>query len=276
MAETITLPGVGPVKKQTALLLGGAVILVGGIAWYRSRNAASSGPSSSSPAAGSGSADQSGTIDPATGYAYGSPEDQAALAAQANGNYGGYGGGYSGSSGSYPGSYTTNAQWAQAAEDYLVNTVGGEANTVGNAIGKYITGQPVTSDQVTVIEEAIAFAGYPPVNGPSGYPPSYRTASTPPSGGSGSGSTKLTAPTGVHATQVGKTVVALAWSRVSSAQSYVVYEHGFGSPVSESHGPTATVHNLRPGTSYSFTVHAVGSNGIPGPASSQIHVKTRK
>ena len=67
--------------------------------------------------------------------------------------------------------FTTNGQWAQAVEDYLVNTLGSDAQTVGNALGKYVTGQPLTVAQQSVVSAAIAFEGYPPVSGTGGRPP---------------------------------------------------------------------------------------------------------
>jgi hypothetical protein len=73
-------------------------------------------------------------------------------------------------------------------EAYEVNNLGADAPTVGNAIGKYLTGQSLTADQVGLVQSAIAIAGYPPVSGPNGNPPSYITgtiAPPPPSGGGG-------------------------------------------------------------------------------------------
>jgi hypothetical protein len=182
MADTVNLFG-SPVKKGYVLAGGAVVVLAVGYGWYRNRqaNAAAatsaaggSGTSGIDPATGVPYADESGAgIDPATGYPYGSAQDQEALAQLGGGS------GFTGGGGGGPittgtsGGYTTNGQWAQAAESYLVSTVGGDANTVAAALGKYITGQPVTSDQVDVIEQAIAFTGYPPVNGPNGDPPAY-------------------------------------------------------------------------------------------------------
>jgi hypothetical protein len=163
----------GNVSKKTAVIVGGGGVLLLGIVWYRSKkNAGSSSTSSTDTTA---STDQS-NIDPATGFPYGSPEDVAALQQQQmiGGGFGPvFGGGTPGGSttGPGPGSFTSNGQWAQYAEDYLVNTIGEPAADVGNALGKYVTAQPVDTTGKGYINQAIAFAGFPPVAGPNGNPP---------------------------------------------------------------------------------------------------------
>jgi len=176
MADTVNIPGMGAQKKTTVYIAGGIGVVIVGVVWYRSRNTATS-TTTSTPV-------DTTQIDPATGYAYGSAEDAAALAAQssyisAGGSSGGGSSYYSG--GQQPTGFVSDAQWAQAAEDYLGNTVGSDLPTVSAALGKYITGGSVTDDQHSIINQAIAFQGYPPVPGPDGYPPSVRTvAATPP------------------------------------------------------------------------------------------------
>lgn len=189
MAETgIDIPGLGHTKKSTLYAVGIGAVLIVGVVYYRSKKTAAA-QAASVAAAGSN------TIDPATGYPYGSPEDAAALATQTSyyqsGN-GAYGGGYSGGS---PGTgtgtgFVSNAAWAQAYEQYAVNNIQSDANTVAAALGKYLTGQPLTQGQLDVVEQAIAFEGLPPVAGPNGYPPSYQLQhiTTPPPTGGGSGS----------------------------------------------------------------------------------------
>jgi hypothetical protein len=179
---------IGKVPKKGAVIVGVGAVGVLGIVWYRSKQQASQAATSS----GTSSTDSS-NIDPATGYPYGSAEDVAAeqqLQGQSGAlgplydpqYYGGYGGGYGGGfpGPQSPGTFTSNAQWSQFAEDYLVNTVGESASDVGNALGKYITGQPLTTDQEAFVNQAIAFAGQPPVPGADGFPPSMRNAPAPP------------------------------------------------------------------------------------------------
>jgi hypothetical protein len=79
---------------------------------------------------------------------------------------------------------TTNAAWAQAAEQYLSQTGGYDPGTVAAALGIYITGSTLTAAQQAVVEAAIAFEGYPPQPGANGYPPAMHTTTpggqTPP------------------------------------------------------------------------------------------------
>lgn len=85
---------------------------------------------------------------------------------------------------------TTNAAWAQAAENYLTETGGYDAGTVAAALGIYITGSTLSAAQQAIVEAAIAFEGYPPTAGASGYPPAMHTStSTGQGGGSGGGGT---------------------------------------------------------------------------------------
>lgn len=279
-AETINIPGLGQTKKSTAYMLGGAAVLVVGVAWYRSRTADTSGGGTAATDA-SGTGDQ---IDPATGYVYGSAEDVAALGGQGStlgaGYYGGNGSNVSGISTTT--GYTTNAQWSQAAEEYLVNTVGADANTVGNALGKYITGQPLSSDQVTVVTQAIAFVGYPPANGPTGYPPSYKTASEPPAttpppatGGGGSSGGGTTGAFGhITISKVGHTVATLDWPPVSHADGYTVYKNG-ARTVSVKYSNVALA-NMRPGASYSIRIVPIPVKGYKVGPVGKVTVKTKK
>lgn len=180
-------------KKNTVIIAAAGGVLVIGVLIYRHKQAQSKAVADAGANTG---------IDPATGYAYGSPEDAAALANQQNyvnpadytsGIYTGQGTGAGGISGvgglNTPGSFVNNAAWAQYAESYLINILGSDASTVGNAIGKYLTGQPLDDNMVAVVQSAIAAAGYPPVAGTNGNPPGYITAHTgstnppPPSGG---------------------------------------------------------------------------------------------
>lgn len=168
---TITTP-LGTVNKKTAVVVGGFVLALAGIVWYRQRKAAQQ---AASVAAVGGS-----LINPATGFPYGSAEDAAALAAQ--GNYVSPGGGGGGGSSiptpnTGPGTFTTNAQWAQYVEEYLTGngTVTDNA-ALSTAIGKYLAGQPLTSAEVDLVHMATAIGDKPPLAGPTGFPPAINTA----------------------------------------------------------------------------------------------------
>jgi len=175
MAETVSIPGFGSQKKTTVYVVGGLVVVVIGIGIYRSRKATAS-------ATPSGAGIDTASIDPATGFAYGSAEDAAALNTQAGyiqpAQYG-YGGGADTSTGSVTqptaGGFVSNAQWTQAAEAYA-ESLGSNVTAVASALGHYLAGVPLTPGEVDLVQQAIASQGYPPQSGPNGYPPSYRTA----------------------------------------------------------------------------------------------------
>lgn len=202
MADTVNVGGAHVPKNGVKVFAVIAVALVGYGLWKSHKTqqaAASSSPSSSSTSPGAyppdgttGNPSDPYSTDPATGMTYGDESGAGYAPAVAIGSYGyggyGYGGGSpfgfntggfgplpgGGGSGPSPGNFTSNAQWAQYAEQFM----GSNGNdSISAAIGKYITGQPVTSDQQSTIEQAIAIAGYPPVAGPEGYPPAMHVSS---------------------------------------------------------------------------------------------------
>lgn len=201
MDGTISVPGIGPIKKKTAAATAAVLAVIGIIMIVRRKNAASTTASTTADA-GTAAAQQTdpagntGIIDPATGYVQGSAEDTAALAAQQSGGAydtsglgaGGLGGYYYGSDGSTqtsanppgPGNFADNAEWSQYALAYMTGTLNADAGTAGAALGAFLAGQDVTPAQQTVIEEAIAVAGDPPQAGPGGYPPRIKLVATQP------------------------------------------------------------------------------------------------
>jgi hypothetical protein len=172
-------------KKQVALGVGGVVVVA---VLYEVKKRRSAGAGSSVTAASDSSG--SGQVDPVTGYAYGSPEDVAALqgstgsddsssSVSGDGQVVGYtedgapvyGAGGVSAANSGPGYFTSNAEWAQAFESQ-VGSSGDDATAA--ALGKYLTGSQVTPAQQTIIQEAIASQGAAPVSGSTGYPPNIR------------------------------------------------------------------------------------------------------
>jgi len=190
MPDTLDIGGM-KVQKKTAGIVGiglGGILVIG---WYRSNKAKQDAATAQQNATAEAGQQQ---IDPSTGFPYGSPEDAAALQSQLNysnpyaynsssyagGQVIGYSGGGSPVYGpANTGSFTSNAQWSQYVENFLESNEGADPTTVGNAIGKYITGQPLTSDMIQIVQNAIAIAGYPPVAGANGNPPNYITANQP-------------------------------------------------------------------------------------------------
>lgn len=163
MADTVNLFGHETPKK--ALLIGGGLAIVAGGAWVylQHRNAASGTTAAAGDTTDTGDdsslADEelqdSGAIDPNTGLPYSTE----------GGSVGSVSVGASG--------FTTNAAWSQFAISELEDPAGLSA-----ALGVYLTGGVPTAAQETLIDEAIAIAGYPPVAGPANYPPGIRTQPT--------------------------------------------------------------------------------------------------
>lgn len=184
----VHVPGIGNVPRGG--LIAGMVLGVGGglYLWYKHKENASA--TTTTPNTGYGYGNQYGY----GGYGYSNP---AFNEPYISGEYG-YGGAYGygigegyGVGSSTPPTTpvqlaTTNAAWAQAAENYLVNTGDYDAATVAAALGVYIAGSTVSTAQQSIVEAAIAFEGYPPDAGPNGYPPSMKTS---PSTGQGTGAT---------------------------------------------------------------------------------------
>jgi hypothetical protein len=218
-------------KPQLAIVgVGGAVTV---FLVFKHMQASSSAASNTS--ASSGATD--GSIDPATGYAYGSPEDQAALAEQQSGGISGVGASDGLDSEYYPATATTstspqtNSQWAQTAQQDLVN-IGYDPETVAGAIGAYLGGIALTPTQVGIVQVALAEAGPPPTGSYSiitqgttggGTTGSTSTGSTSTGTSTGTTSAYITAtPANLKVVSLNATSVQLQFSPVTGATGYGV------------------------------------------------------
>lgn len=271
---TVNTP-LGTIKKEY-LLVGGGILLIVGVTYYKTRKA--------KQAAATAAAGANVGIDPATGYAYGSAEDAAALANQAQ-----YinptqpfapGGGGSGNN-IGPGGFTSNAQWSQYAISTLTaNGSVQDAGKLSDALGKYITGRPVTEEEQSLIQMAIAIADKPPVAGPTGYPPSISVAAAPPPVQSG----KLPAPTNMHADsgmfnrvngQLVNNYINVGWDPVPGAIRYHYEERSqYGGQDFELESPGIHETGLQaPNTNHTVTVWPIDKEGNRGYSNS-ITIKT--
>lgn len=179
---------VGPLPLGVWLAIGIALLY-----YFRSQQAkTATGPAQQTDPAGN-----VGTIDPATGYVYGSPSDQAALSA----NNAGSGDTSVSNATSGAQTYADNNAWGRAAINLLVGD-GVDPTTANQAIQQYLNSLPLTSAQQGDVNLAIQALGPPPtLPGPTTTNPPPVT--TPP------GSTTVTVPkvTGMTATAA---VAALA------------------------------------------------------------------
>jgi hypothetical protein len=201
------------VKKQYVYAGGailGVVILV---VYYRSKQQAAAATTAANTVT-----DPSGNVcaalSPVSGYCPGTPEDLAYQGTGAAGtlegtNAASYVGGqiigydqygnpiYSSNSqqSGVPGAFTNNAQWTQAALQEMVDLEpSADPGTIADALGLYINGQSVTSAQKSVIEQAIALEGFPPVGGTNGNPPGIVDQPITSGGGGGTGGATITVP----------------------------------------------------------------------------------
>jgi len=141
MADTVDVPQIGKVDRKW-LYAGGAVVagIVGYAYWARSRSRSVFDPNA---------------IDPMTGLPY--------SASMSTGPYVNPNPRASGSDtvDNQSGQILTNQQWSAAVTESLIN-VGYDAGFVASVLGKYLSKQPLTSDEANMVRVAWAYQGKPP------------------------------------------------------------------------------------------------------------------
>lgn len=222
----------------------GAAIVI----WYfvSKKNSSSSGTAGTQTDA----AGNTGTIDPKTGYVYGSSEDAAALASGSSSL------GTSSDSGSggstVAGSYADNNAWAVAAINYLVS-IGEDATSSNTAITQFLASQTLTTSQQALVNLAIQRLGSPPS------PPEPGGSTTPVVTPPSSATYATNPPTGFTTTSVGSTTIGVKWNAAVNATSYTV---SWGTTANASSGTvvtsktTATITGLKANTHYYLRVQA--------------------
>jgi hypothetical protein len=237
-------------KKIGPLPLGVWLVIAAGIFWFvmKSNKEGGGGPQTD----GAGNV---GTINPNTGYVYGSPEDKAALGSGSSSL------GTSGESGTggatVGGQYVDNSAWAVAAINYLVS-IGVDATSANAAITQFLGSQQLSSAQQGMVNLAIQRLGAPPTPPePGGSPPPVVTPPT-------SSTFAINPPTGLATSSVNSTAIGLKWNKSTNAVAYTV---SWGKSANASDGtmtvstPAATVTGLSPNTLYHMRVQA----NPPGP-----------
>jgi PASTA domain len=191
MADSIKLPGIGPVK--TPYVIGGGALVLGivGYAYYKHRQSESSAATGTGtdnsadtstdpypPDGTTGNPTDPDSTDPNTGETYG---DEGQIATSED--YGVGGSDYDASTGEYydpaDGLYdlsspyspttgssgaaiTTNAAWSQAVTTGL-EQLGYNPLTVAEALGLYLDNKPLSASEAQIIQVATAEYGNPPV-----------------------------------------------------------------------------------------------------------------
>jgi hypothetical protein len=242
MDGTIEVPKVGRVPKKTVLLVGGAGAGIVVYLLYRQRaNASAADVADAAAVPDTGLSDMGADV---TGTGTGGPVV-------------GYDDNEGGSDTSTTGP-TTNAQWSEVAAEALAGSF--DQAAVTEALGRYLSRQPLSDLDQRIIQSAIAFAGYPPVGTYTMIP---------------GGNTAITvAPTGLSGTATTSTAVRLSWNPVAGATGYHIYRSGVSQAVGEATGNTGEVGGLSPGSKYTFQVAAHTANGQVGPKSASFSITT--
>jgi hypothetical protein len=263
MAEETAAKGLDFLKQKIGPLPLGIWLLLGaGTWWYIQRQQSAA---TTSTAVQTDPAGNTGTIDPGTGYVYGTSEDQAALAADNSGSAGT--GSASSSSTSGAQGYADNNSWGIAAVNYLAG-LGIDATTANQAVQLYLSSQPLTTAQQGDVNLAIQALGPPPtLPGPVTSNPSPVTTK---GGGKGGGTTRNPTPA-VSAGRVVSTTptgAVVAWN-ATGATSFRTTIHGPGridGQVSTVHVKQAVYGGLESGHSYSVEVQPlVGGKAAGSP-----------
>lgn len=158
---------------------------------------------------------------------------------------------------------STNDKWFSEAVDRLVAS-GWNGQTVQSALGDFLTGQPLTTSEASIVRAAVgAMGGYPPA-GPTTLKevPGVTDVS------------KLSAPTGLKVSNVTSSTVDLTWSPVAGAKQYRVYRSGASQNVAASVDTKAQVAGLQPGKSYTLYVAAGLDGEKMGPRSTGVSFKS--
>ncbi|HZR54584.1 MAG TPA: fibronectin type III domain-containing protein [Streptosporangiaceae bacterium] len=260
--------GLGFLKHKVGPLpIGVWLLAFAAIYWYMIHKRGTGGGQATDPAG------NVGTIDPATGYVYGTAQDQQALNSGSGGS-GSSSNDTGGSSGSTTaGAYADNNAWGRAAVNYLVG-LGVDPTRANEAIQQYLSSQVLTADQQGDVNLAIQGLGPPPqLPGPVGTAP-------PPIVTPGGGTVYATnPPSGLVVSGKTDTTVDLKWNSASNASGYTV-RYGTTPAASDnsqtvgSSVTSTTVGSLKPGTLYYFTVQATPARPTDGFASTSTTTST--
>jgi len=161
-----------------------------------------------------------------------------------------------------PDAITTSGKWYDAAVEKLSNA-GWNAQAVQSALGEFLTGQPLDSEEARIVRAAVgAMGGYPP-----GGPTTVKETAGP------TDASKLSAPKGVKVVSHDSTSADLSWSPVPGATEYGVFNGGAIQSIARTTGTSVKAGTLQPGKTY--TLYVAGYvGGKPGPRSAGVTVKT--
>lgn len=157
----------------------------------------------------------------------------------------------------------TNADWSQFVRDDLSGRSGYDSGVVSAALGKFIARKPLTSAEVSIIQQALAVAGEPPEGRPWYIIPE----------GPGPAAVAPGPVTGLKLVSATPTSVTVGWAATPGASGYELRRDGGGTARKGADTRTHTSGGLKPNTSYRFGVRSVNSANNFGPEA-LITVKT--
>jgi hypothetical protein len=266
LTGTVHLPVFGAVKKKTAVYAGvGAVGFVIVVYWTRQHNAAKAG---TTPDTGPAPIDPS--IDPATGIPW-ADEGGPGFGDAGSGSMP-FPGGSNTDTGaidtSTPGGppFNDNSAWAQFVEQAMGST---GSDAIAAAIGHYLNGSELTDAEKTTAEEAVAIGNKPPIPGPGGFPPSFRSKAVP-----GHPVNAHNPVSDLHVT-ARFTQADVSWKAEPNAAHYLVKITGGGKTIAEATvtGTKHTFHGLKRGHHYTAQVRA--QPGGAGGTNARVNFTTK-
>lgn len=238
----VELPAIGGVNKKVLIGVGGAAAAFVGWRYWQARQSAAYDPEA---AVDPGMEDAgilpavAGAVRPDNGY--GLPDGQ-----DSSDTYGFHG--------------KTNSQWTQYATTRLTQSDRWSYTDVVEALGAYIANRPLTTTQQSIVQAAIAEAGFPPEGSHVIIP---------------GGDTGITVAPGGLRVVPSSGSAAVSWNAVAGASGYLVSRSDTGTAApSAVSGTSMTMYNLDPGREYKVQVAAVNGAGKKGPWSGSVSFKT--
>jgi len=165
----------------------------------------------------------------------------------------------------------TNAEWTQAATDYLEGR-GYEAQVVLDAVQKFLRRQPLSPVEASIVGAAVASQGWPPEERPWTIIPASTV--TPPGPTPPPAGVKPARPgpiTGLRSAST-RTTINWVWNAVPGATHYKVQVIAGNSTIRNTtvKAPRAPISALRPGHPYRIYVRAERTGVGTGPYASLV------
>lgn len=236
MAGTVDVPGLGAVDKRVLYGIGAATAAAIGYVYWRKSQAPPVDPAALEY-------DEGGLLD--TGEFGGG--SAWSFAPTPNGDVG-----VDASAASIP---RTNADWTKQAVEWL-SSVGRDAGAAADALGKYLAGEKLSAEQVTMVQAAIGGVGQAPQGSYSIIRDTSTATPTPTASKPG-----RPVP---GARSVSRASITVGWAAVPGATSYKITKPS-GEVVTQT-GTSLTVGGLKKNVRYRFMVSAVNSAGESAPA----------